>query len=400
MWERVPGLADLIDDTTGKLGAQSRSLENFRMMGYGDGLQSHSNSYFKPGQLFLSYKYASSLTFKIVEILLEATAAAGISPENESRIHIMSGGGAINEAKNGLAAFDARGMNYLIMIEGKWNAVSRAREEKEKEKVIKWVQQTVNKLHKCEGIKSTVHPESYRDQVSRSGRRKSDGFYNFSEENGRRLMAIKQRRDPKKVFSLTSRISFKEDADHNSENATIVSQHTGISSVKSLKDGEVNPPECVSPPRKSLSTISPNVVRDNASSTTVKSILKKKVKRNDQQTPVTKNIKNSKSTSITKNTGQERRDSIQLSTTGIIDDSLSSDEMMSKSVKQLLSITDSDEDLNNWILPDVPLTKESFDTDTICEDQTPPVTSTNSIKSPNSASYDPDDSSYTGMVSL
>ena len=45
-------------------------------------------------------------------------------------------GGAINEAKNGLAAFDARGMNYLIMIEGKWNAVSRAREEKEKEKVI------------------------------------------------------------------------------------------------------------------------------------------------------------------------------------------------------------------------------------------------------------------------
>ena len=49
-------------------------------------------------------------------------------------IHIS--GGAINDVKSGMAAFDAREMNYLIMIEGKWNAVSRSREEKDKEKVI------------------------------------------------------------------------------------------------------------------------------------------------------------------------------------------------------------------------------------------------------------------------
>jgi len=404
MWEKIPGLADLVDDKTGKMGAQSRSHEDFRLMGYGDGLQSHSNSYFKPGQLFISYKYASSLTHKIVEILLEATAASEISPENESRIHIMSGGGAINDAKNSMAAFDAREMNYLIMIEGKWNAVSRSREEKDKEKVIKWVHQTVNKLHRCEGIRSTVHPESYRDQVSRSGKRKPDGFYNFSEENGRRLMSIKYRRDPKKVFSLTSRISFKEDVDYASENATLGTQRTDISGVKTLKDGEVNPPECVSPPRKSLSTISVNIVRDKSSSNVAKESWKKKDKQNEMQTPVMKNSKTVKLPAIQNDSQEKKKDSIQQNNVGNIEESLSNDEMMSKSVKQLLSIADSDEDLNDWILPDVPLTTESFESDTIYEDtksdRTPPVTSTNSVKFSKPAAYDPDDSSFTGMVSL
>ena len=59
---------------------------------------------------------------------------------------------------------------------------------------VDWVNWVVNQLHRAEGIQSTSHPESIRDQVSKSGRTKPPaGWYNFDERSGKRLMEIKNK---------------------------------------------------------------------------------------------------------------------------------------------------------------------------------------------------------------
>ena len=79
----------------------------------------------------------------------------------------------------------------------------------ERKKIIRWVHAVASELHFCEGIKSTSHPESTRDYVSKSGK-SEPGWYNFEEDNGARLEAIKKRRDPRNVFSLASRVSWRK----------------------------------------------------------------------------------------------------------------------------------------------------------------------------------------------
>ena len=106
-------------------------------------------------------------------------------------------------------AFDARKAKYIIFIEGKWSAHSESRELRERKKVSEWVHKVVNQLNKCEGIQSTAHPESVRDQISKSGNSKPPlGYYNFSYKKGIELLHIKKKRDPKNIFSLASRVSF------------------------------------------------------------------------------------------------------------------------------------------------------------------------------------------------
>ena len=99
-------------------------------------------------------------------------------------------------------------------------------------------------MHKAEGIQSTTHPESTRDQVSKSGRTKPpNGWYNFDEINGRKLMAIKQKRDPKNVFSLASRISWQQGTlvSNTFENTNSMHSNTPV------KDGEIDPTDCLTP---------------------------------------------------------------------------------------------------------------------------------------------------------
>jgi len=57
-----------------------------------------------------------------------------MSRKNESRITITSAGGAVNDVNGDCAAFDARCMKYSIFIEGRWDADTVIREQKEKKK--------------------------------------------------------------------------------------------------------------------------------------------------------------------------------------------------------------------------------------------------------------------------
>jgi hypothetical protein len=123
-WDRIPGLSDLI---TNKFGSTTRNNVHFRMVRYADQLQSHSNEYFTSGNIYTATKYASSLSCKIVDILVEATLG-DVSPNNESKIYIHilggDGGGNSNCGSDYAAmdvAFNARHVKYVIFIEGRWD---------------------------------------------------------------------------------------------------------------------------------------------------------------------------------------------------------------------------------------------------------------------------------------
>lgn len=240
-WDMIPGLADLI---TNKFGASTRNHVQFRMVRYADQLQSHSNKYFTSGNIYIATKYAKTLSARIIEILVQATLGEN-TPNNESNIYLHSLGGNVGNMKDfHNLSFNARHMKYVIFIEGKWGAVTGHKHLKEKEKVTKWVNWVANQLHKAEGIQSTTHPESTRDQVSKSGRTKPpNGWYNFDEISGRKLMAIKQKRDPKNVFSLASRISWQQGTlvSNTFENTNSMHSNTPV------KDGEIDPTDCLTP---------------------------------------------------------------------------------------------------------------------------------------------------------
>lgn len=203
--DSIPGLSELSHSSFGA----TRSNFQFQLARYHDDLQNEVDQYFEAGNFFISYKYAKSLTSQIINILSEATIGA-ISPNNESRIFLYSIGGHENKEEGAdCLAFDSREANYVIFIEGKWSSNSEARESKERKKVSTWVHNVVNQLNLCDGVQSTSHPESVRDQISKSGKSQPpSGYYNFSQQNGERLVRIKKKRDSKNIFSLSSRVSF------------------------------------------------------------------------------------------------------------------------------------------------------------------------------------------------
>eukprot|EP00551_Chaetoceros_affinis_P005561 CAMPEP_0203670962 /NCGR_PEP_ID=MMETSP0090-20130426/6899_1 /ASSEMBLY_ACC=CAM_ASM_001088 /TAXON_ID=426623 /ORGANISM="Chaetoceros affinis, Strain CCMP159" /LENGTH=965 /DNA_ID=CAMNT_0050535951 /DNA_START=198 /DNA_END=3091 /DNA_ORIENTATION=+ len=267
-WDRIPGLADLI---TNKFGVSSRQHVQFKMVRYADQLQSHSNEYFTSGNIYMATKYAMTLTTRIIEILVQATLG-GFSPNNESKICVHSLGGKISTGVDGVnssfdgsdnvddfnnfndVAFNARHMKYVIYIEGRWEAAAEHKYMKEKQKVMNWVHWVVNQLHRAEGVQSTSHPESIRDQVSKSGRTKPPaGWYNFDERSGKKLMEIKNKRDPKNVFSLASRISWLDGSqfmktEKNNNNIDKKSMSSAQSySTTPVKDGEIDPTDCLTP---------------------------------------------------------------------------------------------------------------------------------------------------------
>ena len=115
---------------------------------------------------------------------------------------------------------------------------------------MNWV---VNKLNRVEGIQSTAHPESVRDQVPKRSRPPT-GWYNFDEYSSKKLLQIKQKRDPKNVFSLMTRISglsgsqfsslqeHRHQYNHNSQTTIRIS---GISNNHTLKEGEIDASDCL-----------------------------------------------------------------------------------------------------------------------------------------------------------
>ena len=362
-WQEIPSMAELISNKFGV----GRKHVNFRMVRYADQLQSYSNEYFTPGNIFSSTKFAKSITNRILEVLVQATCTRGeISPKNESKIIIMAMSGCIPNAnanananantntnskehhgkgKKKNTSFSARDMNYMIYIEGKWDAVAKHKIEKEKAKVKNWVHWIVKKLNLCEGVQSSAVPESMRDLVSKSGKSKPpSGWYNFSELSGRKLNQIKNQRDPRNVFSFASRVSWSrsllsgrididdmddmDDVDVDVDDVDDTTISTDIQQVESVKDGEIQPTDCLTPQKNARPAGTP-VLNQSVSS----------------------------AGSEDADLDESGRD-IELSISGA---NSQDDEFSVRSdVRRLLSITDSDEDLKDWSLAPVPLQRSDF----------------------------------------
>lgn len=260
--------------------------------------------------------------------MIEATIGEK-SRKNESRITIMSAGGAVNGVSGDNAAFDARCMKYSIFIEGRWNADTRVREQKEKQKTRSWINWVIKQLHLCEGIHSTAHPESNsRDRQSQSDENKQPlGSHNFSEINGTRLMVIRERRDPNKAFSNASRVSWsrsKEDNEHTPGQSVSAPTDSNLGSVNNVTDFEVNPSECLNPPRLEDSS-------DTSSST------------GDFEQP-----------SISDDKQGNNEISIQVGSSGVeLEKEIRDEDTISSDLRRLISIGSSsgDSDIKEWDLP-------------------------------------------------
>jgi len=328
-WADTPGLSDLL---TEKFGAVSRQHVKFDLLRYSESLQAHSNTYFTPGNLFSSFKYVKRLSNRVLEILVQASCSE-ISPKNESKIVIFSLGGEITKCNESNTAVCSRDMNYMVYIEGKWDAGPSARVDKEKNKVIGWVRWIILQLHLCDGITSTTHPESSRDQVSKSGKSKPPpGFYNCTTEAGNRLISVKNKRDPRNVFSIASRISFPQNS-NNIDDTDVCTIASDLKKADVIKDGEIDPTECLVP-QKSAGRLSTS--------------LDGSVDGDDDDIS---DIIQSKRTEDSN-----------------VDDSISAD------VQALLSLTEADEDLKDWSLAPAVLTRNSFDS-------TSPTTSAHKFQS-------------------
>ena len=336
-WLQIPGLLELVENKFQTI----RKHVNFRLVRYADQLQSYSNEYFTPGNIFSSIKYAASITNPIIEILVQAVSSE-LAPNNESRIVIMAMNGEIPDDRvaRKKTSFSSRDMHYMIYIEGKWEAVAEHKLEKEKKKVKRWVQWIVNKLHLCDGVRSGVHPESMMDMVSKSGKSKPPvGWYNFTEHSGRKLNIIKHQRDPRNVFTFASRISWSRSlsgpVDVDNDDTTI---STEINDAEDVKDGEIQPTDCLTPQKVAGDAIMRNASTDDFDS---------EVEGSDDIDNSDHILQKQASELFavpSENSAEEKDDS-----------SVSSDLM------RLLSMSDSDEDLKDWSLAPVPLQRSDFD---------------------------------------
>ncbi len=109
--------------------------------------------------------------------------------------------------------------------------------------LLDWVNWVVNLLHREDGIQSTSHPESLRDQVPKRSK-PPRGYYNFDQLSGTKLTETKNKRDPKNVFSLTSRVSYLH------EKVLVPTQAKPLvpsSSIQPVRDGEICASECLTP---------------------------------------------------------------------------------------------------------------------------------------------------------
>ena len=238
-------------------------------------------------------------------------------------------------------------MNYIIFIEGKWNAVNRQKSNREKAKVKNWVDVLVKQLHRCPGVQSTAHPESARDQVRKSGKRPPEGWYNFDEDTGKRLTEIKKKRDPRKVFSLSSRISWSMNLG-SSDSIVAMASIASLGSVEVVRDGEINPSDCLSPTRKEHSTRSLKS-HDSGSDQHHSSC-------EDDQDTNTKDYEEGNQDGITPGMTDEQCETQSKNGT---------DAHLSDDMKRLLSMSESEDELKDWILPSVSLHSSDYDDDAI-----------------------------------
>lgn len=362
-WQEIPGLADLVQD---KFQVARKHVE-FRLVRYADQLQSYSNEYFTPGNIYSSIKYAESITNQIIEILVQATTSE-ISPKNESKIVIMAMNGGIPDEKvaRKTTAFSARDMHYMIYIEGKWDANPNPNKlEKEKKKVKMWVQWIVNKLHLCKNVRSGVHPESMMDMVSKSGKSKPPaGWYNFNEHSGRKMNIIKHQRDPRNVFSFASRVSWSRSlagpVDLDNDDTTI---STELHQAENVRDGEIQPTDCLTPQKKKLSD---DAILGTASADDF-----------DSEVDGGDGIDDS-------GHAPEQKTSAILATLSDNSQDGKDDSSVASDLMRLLSITDDDDDddLKDWSLAPVLLQRSDFDS------------SKHAISSPHSVEREFDEDSF------
>mmetsp|Transcript_4154 Transcript_4154/g.7947 ORF Transcript_4154/g.7947 Transcript_4154/m.7947 type:complete len:778 (+) Transcript_4154:238-2571(+) len=326
-WQDIPGLSDLIEN---KFGIATRKHLQFRMLRYSDQLQSISNAYFTPGNIFSSIKYAKKITNTILEVLIHATSGE-ISPKNESKIVIMSMNGNISENKSAgkRTCFCSRDMHYMIYIEGKWDACDDHKLGKEKDKVKRWVHWVVNKLHLCEGIRSGVHPESMLDMVSKSGKSKPPtGWYNFNEHNGRKLNILKHQRDPRNVFSFASRVSWSRSISAKFDDYTDDDDKTMSTDIKEIdfvKDGEIQPTDFLKQQKVEISAILKTIQTDDF-----------------------------------EGNGENCHDWISNNKSEISASGSTDEVSVASDVKRLLSISEGDDDLKDWSFSPVPLQRSDF----------------------------------------
>ncbi len=98
----------------------------------------------------------------------------------------------------------------------------------------------MNKLNKSVGVQSTAHPETQRDQMRADKKQQAKGWYNFDESSGKKLMQIKQKRDPKNVFSLASEIKWSAGTNfYNESNGVLSSLNGTYMSPKEMQQPDI-----------------------------------------------------------------------------------------------------------------------------------------------------------------
>lgn len=111
---------------------------------------------------------------------------------------------------------------------------------------LEWVNWVVNQLHRAEGIRSTSQPESLRDQVPKRSNPPL-GWYNFDEKSGKQLLETKKKRDPKNIFSLTSRVSCLSGSKFSSREQEYDENNVVSQTSQVVRDGEISPSDCMTP---------------------------------------------------------------------------------------------------------------------------------------------------------
>ena len=123
--------------------------------------------------------------------------------------------------------------------------------------MIQWVHQVASLLGYCEGVQSTAHPEATRDYISKSGKTKPpSGYNNFFRDNGMRLSEIKRRRDPKRLFSLASRVTWEKNPPKAGERNDSTTKCHDFDSHNYVdeKEGEANANSCHNSPLTQFAT--------------------------------------------------------------------------------------------------------------------------------------------------
>lgn len=198
-------------------------------------------------------------------------------------------------------------------------------------------------MHRADGVQSTSHPESVRDQVPKRST-PPVGYYNFDEETGRKLTETKKKRDPKNVFSLTSRVSWLSGSSNSGASSSSLPSPTSTysTSVHPVKNGEIDPSHCLTPKEiqqpdlmeTALETLTSNDVDNGDDEFDDSDVGSKEI-----------NVHSSTTVALNQNQNQEHN--------------------VSDELNRLMTMSDSDEDFKHWGFSDHSLVGGQVDYDSV-----------------------------------